>query len=140
MPKARTIRGRVEQTRAWLADNWPAAFPVTVKWQRRCGGFDRKERESGQVNQREFDYGIHGWCEKHGSKFVIAMSLSRNRTRQDACEILMHEWSHALSEKFAKLENKRLSVHDDEFFLTWGRIYRAWNEKGGAEAADKYPY
>ena len=121
MPKARSIKGRVEQTRRWLADNYPPAFPVTVKWQKRCGGFSRKERETGQVNKREFAYGIHGWCDREASRFIICLSTLRNRTRQDACEILMHEWSHALAEKFMKLENKRLSQHDDEFFIVWGR-------------------
>ncbi|MEE8537837.1 MAG: hypothetical protein V3S71_07480 [Acidobacteriota bacterium] len=138
MPKARTIRGRVEQCRQWLEEHYPPAFPVTVRWQKYCAGFGKSD--IGQVTKREWDYGIHGWCEKHGSRFVIALSSRRLRTRQDACEILMHEWSHALSEKFAKLERRRLSVHDDEFFLTWGRIHRAWNEKGGAEAADKYEF
>ncbi len=138
--KAKTIKGRVEQCRRWLEANYPPAFPVTVKWQKRLGGFDRKERANGQLSKRAFEYGIHGWCEKRGQRFVIALSTLRNRRRADACEILMHEWAHALSEKFAKLERKRLSVHDDEFFLTWGRIYRAWNERGGAEAADKYEF
>ena len=138
--KAKTIKGRVEQCRHWLADNYPPHVPVTVKWLKRLGGLDKKELESHQITPRDWKYGIHGWCQKQGGRFVIALSTTRNRSRQDACEILMHEWSHALTEKFAKLENTRLSTHDDEFFLVWGRIYRRWNENGGAEEADKYEY
>lgn len=138
MPKARTIRGRVEQCRRWLTKNYPPAFPVTVKWQKYCAGFEPFERKL--MPKREWNYGIRGWTTLEKKRFIVMLSSRRLRNRQDACEVLMHEWSHTLVEKFAKLESKRLSTHDDEFFLQWGRIYRAWNEKGGAEAADKYEF
>lgn len=138
MPKARTRRDRAYQCEQWLREKFPTAFPVKVVWRKYCSGWDRSELK--RMTKRERIPGIHAWCLKDGPKFTIALSSRVCSTIYESIDVLLHEWAHAVSFKYAKLEKLRVSEHDDEFFLTWGRIYRAWNEEGGAEDADKYKF
>ena len=138
MPQARKHRDRVWQCTQWLQVTFPCEYPVTVKWRKYCAGFDGKDKKRITKYRREM--GIHGWCWRDGKKFTITLSSRKCDKTEVAIEVLVHEWAHAMTAKFAKMERRRLSEHDDEFFLAWGRIYRAWDEGGGSEAADKYEF
>lgn len=47
-------------------------------------------------------------------------------------ESLLHEWAHVLTHAFTTYHK---SQHCDEYWIAFGRIYRAFYEGGGADAA-----
>ena len=138
MPRARTRKGRVVQVTKWLRENFATAYPVKVQIFKQLP-FDKSEDISG-LSAPDRKRGYHAWCIKKKGRFLIALNDSALQTMAEMTETLIHEWAHAVSEKFSRLEERRASAHDDEFFLTWGRIYRAWGEQGGDKDADKYKF
>jgi hypothetical protein len=135
MPFARNRFERVSQTAQWLTENFPPEYPVKVKWLSVVP--IPKDIQEG-LTKKELEEGLYAVCSKRGKRFTITLSKRACFTRAQAVETLLHEWAHALCWKFASMEARRLSDHDDEFFLAWGRIYRAYHEYDGWKESKRF--
>lgn len=74
---------------------------------------------------------LFGYVTKVGGKDVIRLSMRANDRRSVMIETALHEFAHVLY--------KRSHLHPDNFWLTFGKIYRAFHEEGGKEASLRYP-
>lgn len=112
MPKANNIRERLQQVAAWLSDEFPAQYPVEVRWVSALpdGSFGESYRE-----QR---------------RFVIRLSWRRlRRDRAIAIETLMHEHAHC-----STWLPHRDDEHPIEFYGELKRINDAWEAVGELES------
>ena len=138
MPRACTRKGRMIQVTKWLRTNFATAYPVKVP-PFPLFPFSPSSSLSFLSSPSLPLFSPSFFLPPH-FLFPIHINDSALQTMAEMTETLIHEWAHAVSEKFSRLEERRVSAHDDEFFLTWGRIYRAWMEQGGAEDACKYKF
>lgn len=136
MPKARTRRQRALQLELWLAEHFPAPFPVVIKWKKRIP-VSPPEAKDTTIDRRDREAGYFGQCYRVQRKIYIELSDIRLSTFVAVIETLMHEWAHAVTLRHAHIENER-QQHDDEWALAYGRIYRAWVDEEGSKDAREY--
>jgi len=103
-------RGRLRQIEKWLRQEFPTPFPTWVR-----------------VVKPYKDLG-HGESYRLGNKLFIV--LSRSLTWHYAIDTLLHEWAHAVCSTFDHVEADK-PPHDDQWALTYGKIYRAFFDNGG---------
>lgn len=133
-PGRGTRRARVAQAAAWFAEHHPAPYPVTVRWSPRIA-----PDPTDELTKRERELGDFGEAWIEGRRCHIRLSARRSPSVAIALEALMHEWAHLVSAKHGVLERRRRSAHDDEFWLAYGRLYRAFMEDGGEGESERYP-
>lgn len=134
--RARTRRGRVRQTAQWLRHEFAPAFPVSVKWK---VYLPYATKDHDNLTKKDIETGYHGWIVRGpGRRFFLSLSLRACPTVSEAIETLLHEWAHAVAAKLQEQERTRISDHDDEFWLVYGRIYRAFHENDGWLESRKY--
>ena len=141
MARARDRWGRAIQVTKWLRKTFPTPHPVTVRWATKL---DNDWEDEDLMTEREKAGGIYGMCFLKKRRFCIVLSKKRCQTISDTIDTLLHEWAHAVTWRVSKMEYVRLSCHDDEFFLQWGRIYRRYLEgdidKQGWVVSGKYKF
>ena len=116
MPRANNIRERIQQVAAWLSDEFPAQYPVEVRWVAYLsdGSFADSYRES--------------------RRFVIRLSWRRlRRDRSIAIDTLIHEHAHC-----STWLPHREEEHPTEFYGELKRIEDAWQSFGELESV-AYP-
>lgn len=126
-----TIKSRVREVRDWLESNFVTPYPVRVKWVRKISG-DEGEPES------VLESGHYGECLWEYPNTVIRLSVLQCDRVELAIETLLHEWAHAMvmpnARVWSVLEKRgELEPHPDEFWLAYGKLYRAWYDQGGWE-------
>ena len=126
MPMSKTRRGRLHQVAHWLKAEFPAPYPVTVQVLRI--GPQRRER-AGRDDKGE--------TVRLGRRIYVRVD-SRLKWGE-AIDTLLHEWAHAASWTLDAAEQRLPSTHPDEFWLMYGRIYRAYYEENGWRKSRDYP-
>lgn len=108
---------RPEQWRkivATMRNGFPLDFPVKVS------------RTKTAPSGCEWDWVAAVWCD-YNSDGTIARAwiwVHADLPRCSAVEALQHEWAHLLSEE--ERPSNGDFPHDDLFWITNGKIYRAW--------------
>ena len=110
MPMARTKRGRIRQVHRWLEAEFPAPHPVRVS-----------------ICKVKKDYGD---CDLIKSG-VLHVRVNCDLDWYASIEWLLHEYAHAVA------WGKEKNAHDRAWSDRYGRIYRRWHNKGGAEESRK---
>jgi len=128
---ARTRKTRCKQIEAWLNAEYPPAYPVTVKWVQHIP-YGRTE----EATAAERRIGDSGDCWIGNQQIEIRLSLRALPTIVEAGETLRHEWAHALDVMGGALEKHRLDDHQDEYWLKFGRIFRAWGAIGWKDSGE----
>lgn len=117
-----TIRVRVAQLEAWLREEFPCPDPVRVVWVPEIPDPDSKR-------------GLYGQCvPRDGRRWEIQLSERACRTRAEAIEALIHEWTHAR----APLRSTDRVEHPKRYWIEYGAIYVAAYERGGLDECDGY--
>lgn len=114
--KRRVVLRRVRQVETWLRGRWPAPLPTTV--------LISPPKRFSDPN----DLG-HTIIER-GTQLI---ELLVDRPLEETVDTLLHEWAHALTLVFTRPGE---STHRDEYWLAYGRIYRDYFERGGAELSE----
>lgn len=135
MSRSLTRVGRGQQCEAWLHELFPAAYPVRVRFVKYLAPVPE---DMPFMTKRDIELGICGDCTKGRKKFTIRISLRACYTISEVVECVIHEWAHAVAAKYAAMEIRRLSDHDDEYWIIYGRIYRAWHEREGWVNSGRY--
>lgn len=125
-----TRRSRTKQAAAWLREQFPTHYPVTVRWVR-C--LPLSKEDAAGCRARDRSPGYYGATDREGRRFVIRLSLRACRTIDQALEVLRHEWAHAHTWPHSNVEHKRHD-HGPEFWVTLGEIERAWEDHGWIES------
>lgn len=123
MPIERGNQNRINQVSDWLRDNFPTPYPVTVRTPRVIA----PKRNLGETY-------------REGRRIIIRICLRKGIPRYVMIETLLHEWAHACSMKHDCLEGPRLShgAHDDEWALSYGKVYRKFMDDGGQTISGNY--
>jgi len=74
---------------------------------------------------------------------VIRLSKRKNRDISIALDSLLHEWGHAVTMMNSRMHNRMeksglLQDHRDEFWVVFGKIYRAFYDEGGVLESRNY--
>lgn len=119
-------RDRILQIARWLAVEFPAPYPVTVKCVKKIAALPG----AGPIERRTGDAGE---TYRYGRRISIRIAARPSIGRLSLIDTLFHEWAHAASMRHANLEQNRARVggHDDEWALMFGRIYRRFIDEGG---------
>ncbi len=133
MPRAQTRRSRGEQVVRWLHKEFPPPFPVKIRWVKHIP-YDKGDFTTAYTRR----VGILADIEKVRNRFIIRISLAANTTIAETVLTVIHEWAHVLTQQFAKQEEARASAHDDEYWLAYGRIDRAYHEYDGDRLSGKF--
>jgi hypothetical protein len=135
--RARTRKGRVRQVERWLNDKFPCAYPVTVKLVPKLP-LDKEEQKKAYVD--EIHTGGQGECNRRGKRFHIRLSLKACSRVHEIVETLIHEWTHARVWRYETAERRRKpdsQYHDNEFWLAYGEIWRAYYDGPGYKEATR---
>jgi len=122
-----TVRQRLRQVERWLRSTCPTTLPVLRVRVERIGD---------------------GWSDL-GECYTVPGGLAiRVQSGQDmgpAIDHLLHEWAHAMSwptryaeEAHRRLRRREHPEHPDEFWLAYGRVYRAWHDEDGWRRSGGY--
>jgi len=124
MPLPKTKRARMYQLGRWLSKEFPCPYPVSVHVIRK--ELLREEDTSG--GKAAYAYG-----DTYVQDGVIHIRLDRDLDWGTMGETLFHEWGHAVTLRHAKIEARRMqrNIHDDEFWLSLGRIWRRFHDENG---------
>lgn len=120
MPRV-SLEYRALQVYTWLETHWVTPYPCYYKW----------------VDEIYYpgEQGVYGDCGWDPRKRSIVIRLSRKicRRREDAIHTLQHEYAHAITTPNWRVYNKNHHVedHPDEYWLAYGRIYRAFYDNEG---------
>ena len=130
MARARSSKKRLEQIGRWLCATFDTPYPVTIRVVKKIGA-DREE--SAHIRR----VGYYGDTERIGRKIIVRIAVRPGIRLHDAIDSLLHEFAHAVSMRHDKIEDKRLDhgAHDDDWALTWGKIYRRFYDEKGCEAS-----
>ena len=124
MARAKTRKGRLRQVANWLRREFPTPYSVRL----RIEALGPPGKQSGN------------WGETYRSRSGRSLTLridSRIKW-QEAIDVLLHEWAHAVTWRQEWVENRR-PLHDDEWALQFGKIYRAFHDEGGDVRSRGYP-
>ena len=125
-PKKRERARRLEQIARWMQCHFPAPCPIAVQY---------VDQIMSCEQHGIFDHDTLGTCildedKKGGPRLVIAVADQKDLVL--LVDTLMHEWAHAVTMAFTGYQK---SMHCDEYWISHGRIYRAFYEEGGLEAS-----
>lgn len=123
MPMAKTRRGRLRQIECWLRHKFPTPFKTYVRVE-----------SLPQIGPGKMDGETY-----RRDNGTIVVRISNKLTWHPAIECLIHEWAHALVWREDHIEYRRRTPHDEEWAVAYGRIYRRYNDQGGAKESRTYP-
>lgn len=112
MPKVSVWTATFRQLERWLREEFPIEETVRVKLVSKMPGGEPL---------------LQGFCVQRDDG-SITISILRKMSVSEQKETLMHEWTHARVER-------ETEEHPDEFWIEFGRIYRAYFHRGGWEKA-----
>ena len=100
---------------ATMKNGFPLDFPVSVR------------RSVKQPPGCEPDWVACTWCDysDDGAIERAYVWVHAELSRCNATESLQHEWSHLMCEE-ERPDPEAEYPHDDRFWITLGKIYRAW--------------
>ena len=109
-----THRRRLLRVADLLHERFPSPYPWDLIQSKNLKDKDSK----GEI------WPLFGSCTHYAGKFTLHI----NATLPLYCKVetLLHEWAHAHTWRQPPVEAARLDPHDDEFYLTLGRIERWW--------------
>ena len=128
---SRATRRRVKQVHKWLEDNFVTPYPVKVTWVKKVHA---EENEPPAVIKS----GHYGECVWESPYVLIRLSSTQCDRVELAIDTLLHEWAHAMvmanARVWSSLEKRgELEAHSNEFWLAYGKLYRAWYDEEGCE-------
>lgn len=120
---------RLEQIAKWLQSHYPApSRNVQVYYVEEI--VDAVPGETVEVDPHS--YGSCQLTEDKEGKVGFEVQIAEQKDLGVEVDTLLHEWAHVLTHAFTTYHK---SQHCDEYWLAFGRIYRAFHEGGGVDAA-----
>jgi hypothetical protein len=127
---ARSNRDRVLQIARWLAAEFPAPYPVTVRCPKKIAALPGSKGLDVQI-------GDSGVTRQRGRRITINIAVRPGFSRATVIDSILHEWAHAATVRHADIEMNR-GDHDDEWALMYGRIYRRFFDEDGCKDSEDF--
>ena len=127
-PKLPGIEKRTQQVLDWMQQQWPAPFPVRIRWVK-------------ELVDRDDDENPFYCAETERIGKIIRVTLSRRalRTYALAIDTIIHEYAHARDTKHANLENRlERPHHGPEWGIYYAEMYSAYNDEMGWQHSREY--
>lgn len=122
---------RLRQLFRWLQRKYPTPYPTELKLVSKR--LRLKDPDTGEMDDV---FGVT-WVKNGLSEIVLSTAHPRNICE----ESLLHEYTHAIEVRHAKIERsrrrKRAGFHDDHYWIEYGRLYRDYYEGDGWEESRK---
>lgn len=113
----RKVRAALRATERWLRAAFPPGCRVRVVTCASVGGTDAVG-----------GWDVYGECEPPVNG-LATVRVSLDQSVEQARDTLMHEWAHVLT--IVGLQASGQDLHADAYWITYGRIYRAFYDGGG---------